>query len=272
MDLEEAGELGAARRLLNRYLEQTGDYAGLRVLDFYQVYRALVRAKVLAIRLSQPDLTPEEVENDRRGLADYLTLAEGYTQPRHPCLCLAHGVSGSGKSRLALGLRARLPLIHLRSDIERKRLFGLAEGARTHPGAVSGGIYGPEAGGRAYGRLLDLAGTLLDAGYSPLVDATFLKQAQRSPFLDLASARGLPCRVLACDAPVEVLRERVLRRAEEGADPSEAGVEVLEAQLAGREPLNSAERGQAIQVDTTQEGALQEVAGLLATACGWAMP
>jgi hypothetical protein len=272
MDLEEAGELGAARRLLNRYLEQTGDYAGLRVLDFYQVYRALVRAKVLAIRLSQPDLTPEEVENDRRGLADYLTLAEGYTQPRHPCLCLAHGVSGSGKSRLALGLRARLPLIHLRSDIERKRLFGLAEGARTHPGAVSGGIYGPEAGGRAYGRLLDLAGTLLDAGYSPLVDATFLTQAQRAPFLDLASARGLPCRVLACDAPVEVLRERVLRRAEEGADPSEAGVEVLEAQLAGREPLNSAERGQAIQVDTTQEGALQEVAGLLATACGWAMP
>ncbi|MGB4335964.1 MAG: phosphotransferase, partial [Chromatiaceae bacterium] len=71
MDLEEAGELGPARRLLNRYLELTGDYAGLRVLNFYQVYRALVRAKVRAIRLSQPDLPSEEVERDRRALGDY---------------------------------------------------------------------------------------------------------------------------------------------------------------------------------------------------------
>ncbi|MFZ1538111.1 MAG: AAA family ATPase [Chromatiaceae bacterium] len=269
MDLEEAGERGPTRRLLNRYLELTGDYAGLRVLNFYQVYRAMVRAKVRAIRLSQPDLAPEDVERDRRALVDYLTLAEGFTQPRHPCLCLIHGVSGSGKSRLALGLRARLPLIHLRSDIERKRLFGLTAEARTHPGKVSGGIYAADAGERTYGRLLELAGTLLDAGCSPLVDATFLRGIQRAPFLNLARAKGLTCRTLACDAPVEVLRKRINQRAEAGVDPSEAGIEVLEAQLAIREPLATVELALTIPVDTTQPECLEKAAQVLGLACHW---
>lgn len=269
MDLEEAGEVGPARRLLNRYLELTGDYAGLRVLNFYQVYRALVRAKVRAIRLSQPDLTPDEVDRDRRALGDYLTLAEGYTQPRHPCLCLIHGVSGSGKSRLALGLRGQLPLIHLRSDIERKRLFGLIAEARTNPGTVSSGIYAADAGERTYGRLLELAGTLLDGGFSPLVDATFLKGAQRVPFLDLARARGLTCRMLACEAPLEVLRERIRQRAEAGVDPSEAGLEVLAVQLATREPLTADELAQTIPLDTTRPECLEEVARGLAQTCHW---
>ena len=269
MDLEEAGEVGPARRLLNRYLELTGDYAGLRVLNFYQVYRALVRAKVRAIRLSQPDLAPEEVERDRCALADYLTLAEGYTRPRPPCLCLIHGVSGSGKSRLALGLRAVLPLIHLRSDIERKRLFGLMAEARTHPGTISGGIYAADAGERTYGRLLALAEILLDAGYSPLVDATFLKGSQRAPFLELAKAKNLPCQMLACAAPTEVLRDRVRRRAEEGADPSEAGVEVLEAQLVSREALTADELALTLPVDTTQAECLPAATQRLAAACHW---
>ncbi len=269
MDLDDAGELGPARRLLNRYLELTGDYAGLRVLNFYQVYRALVRAKVRAIRLSQPDLAPEDVERDRRALADYLTLAEGYTRSPYPCLGLIHGVSGSGKSQLALGLRARLPLIHLRSDIERKRLFGLTAEARTHPGTVSGGIYVSDAGERTYGRLLELAEILLDAGYSPLVDATFLKGTQRTPFLDLARAKDLPCHMLACGAPTEVLRERVRRRAEEGADPSEAGIEVLEAQLASRESLTPDELALTIPVDTMQASCLEDVIQRLAVACHW---
>ncbi len=269
MDLDDAGELGPARRLLNRYLELTGDYAGLRVLNFYQVYRALVRAKVRAIRLSQPDLAPEDVERDRRALADYLTLAEGYTRSPYPCLGLIHGVSGSGKSQLALGLRARLPLIHLRSDIERKRLFGLTAEARTHPGTVSGGIYVSDAGERTYGRLLELAEILLDAGYSPLVDATFLKGTQRTPFLDLARAKDLPCHMLACEAPTEVLRERVRRRVEEGADPSEAGIEVLAAQLVRRESLTADELALTIPVDTTQAEYLEAVTQRLAAACHW---
>jgi predicted kinase len=264
MDLEEAGEQDQARRLLNRYLELTGDYAGLGVLDFYKVYRALVRAKVTAIRLGQADVEAAEAAQARRELERYLALADGYTRPRPRRLCLTNGVSGSGKSRLAAALRERLPLIHIRSDIERKRLHGLPADARTGAG-LAAGIYTPEAGRRAYARLWELAGIILDAGYSPLVDATFLKEDQRRPFLVLAEARGIPCTILDIEAPEAVLRARVRAREAQGADPSEAGISVLESQLAAREPLTERERLLAIPIDTTRPDALDDLLHRLAS-------
>jgi len=269
MDLEQAGEWEAARRLLNRYLELTGDYAGLVLLNFYQVYRALVRTKVLVIRLRQDDLSSEERERDRRARDDYLHLAEGYTLARQPCLLLLSGVSGSGKSRLGLGLRAALPLIHLRSDIERKRLFGFNELDSTQAAGIEAGIYTAEAGALTYRRLLQLATQVVDAGYSPLVDATFLRQAQRAPFLTMASERGLACRVLACEAPVEVLMERLTRRAAQGGDPSEAGVEVLQTQLCLKEAFTAAEEDLVIRVDTQQPEEVERLVRHLGEPCHW---
>jgi hypothetical protein len=264
MDLEEAGEGNQARRLLNRYLEVSGDYEGLRVLDFYKVYRAMVRAKVTAIRLGQNDVGPDEAARDRKDYERYLTLAESYTKSKPPQLIITHGVSGSGKSTLSMGLRERLPLIHIRSDLERKRLFGLPAKARTGSEAQED-IYGPSANDRTYARLLELATLILDAGYSPLVDATFLKASRRAPFLDLAMTRGCPCTILDLTAPETVLRDRVERREAEGADPSEAGLAVLAGQLASRETLTARERTMAVPVDTQASGSLDELARIIAS-------
>jgi predicted kinase len=263
MDLEEAGELPQARGLLNRYLELTGDYAGLRLLDFYKVYRAMVRAKVIAIRLGQSDVGPVEAEADRREYERYVDLAEVYTRPRPRTLYLTHGVSGSGKSRIAAALRLRLPLIHLRSDIERKRLFGLPADARTAPGGYGRGIYGPDAGRRTYARLRELAGVVLEGGCSPLVDATFLRQEQRAPFAVLAREKGARLVILELTAPEASLRARVRSREAEGRDPSEAGVDVLASQLANREPLTEAERRHAVPVDTASPSALEDLLACL---------
>jgi aminoglycoside phosphotransferase family enzyme/predicted kinase len=260
MDLEEAGEADQARRLLNRYLELSGDYGGLRVLDFYKVYRAMVRAKVTAIRLGQEDLDPDEAARDREEYDRYVALAESYTRSKPQRLIVTHGVSGTGKSRLAMALRERSPLIHIRADLERKRLFGLPAQARTASGAQRG-IYTPQASDRTYARLRDLAALVLDAGYSPLVDATFLKASRRAPFLDLAAAKGCPCTILDLTAPQDVLLERVMQREARGRDPSEAGVAVLRAQIASEEPLSEAERGLCVRVDT---GNPPEIGELLA--------
>jgi aminoglycoside phosphotransferase family enzyme len=249
MDLEAADEVPQARRLLNRYLEISGDYGGLSVLDLYKVYRAMVRAKVTAIRLGQADLEPEEAARDRAELEHYVSLAAGYTRRRRVRLVLTHGVAGTGKSRLAARLRERLPLIHIRSDLERKRLFGIPAGARSGSG-VDSGIYTPAAGERTYTRLLELTRDILGAGYSPLVDATFLKASQRRPFLELAAEKGVPCLILGLTAPPGVLRERVRARAAAGVDPSEAGLDVLEAQLVSREALSQDEKRRAIAVNT----------------------
>ncbi len=263
MDLEQGGELAGARRFLNRYLEYSGDYGALRVLDFYKVYRALVRAKVLAIRLRQADLGPEAASAGRFDLRRYLELALSYTQVRRPRLLIACGLPGSGKSRLSLKLREAWPLIHLRSDIERKRLFGLPEQART-ASRLNGGIYFPQATEWTYDRLHRLADLILASGYDVLVDATFILRPRRERFAELARRYGAGFAILALEAPLEVLRERVKRRLGRVDDPSEADLAVLERQHASCEPLSAHEYAHALVIDTSRDPPFAEILDRLA--------
>jgi aminoglycoside phosphotransferase family enzyme/predicted kinase len=246
MDLTQAGETAHARRLLNRYLQHTGDYPGLAVLRFYAVYRAMVRAKVTAIGAAQHHHGDASLE---AALEVYVRLAERLTRSPRPRLVILCGLSGSGKTSLATVLSERLPLMHLRSDVERKRLFGLAPLARAES-APEAGIYAPEASERTYRRLLELAECSIGAGYGVLVDATFLAARRREAFRTLADRLGCPFDILALDAPRAVLRQRVGRRHAAGTDASDADLAVLEHQLTGREPLTAAERNQAVFIDT----------------------
>ncbi|BCU06093.1 AAA family ATPase [Allochromatium tepidum] len=258
MDLEQEGERSAAHRFLNRYLERSGDYGALAVLDFYKVYRALVRAKVLAIRWDQSDLPTAEAQSLRDDFARYLDLALSYTRTRRLHLLIACGLPGSGKSRLSCRLREALPLIHLRSDIERKRLFGLGELART-ASSIDRGIYFPRATDWTYERLHRLADGILASGYDVLVDATFLARRRREHFAALAHRHRAGFAILALEAPLEVLRERVARRLAEGADVSEADLSVLERQYASRQPLSDLEHSRALVIDTSRDNAFPEI-------------
>ena len=251
MDLEQAGRHALARRFLNRWLERTGDYEGVPLLDFYKVYRALVRAKVTAIRLAQPDLSAEDRASVLAEYGRYVTLAEGYIRPRQGRLLIAHGLSGSGKTRIGQALLEAAPLIRIRSDVERKRLFGLPAEARTDS-ALGGGIYGPEAGRRTYERLRELARPVLAAGWPVLADATFLHRGGRRAFADLAEELGVPWVILDLEAPLEVLEARVAERQAAASDASEAGVEVLRRQAETHEPLDEEERRHAVTLDTTE--------------------
>jgi len=248
MDLRAHGRNDLGWRLLNGYLEYTGDYADFALLGYYQCYRAMVRAKVAALRLAQlggPDAAVQEQ------LARYVRLAHAYTQPREPVLWLVSGVSGSGKSSQTQTLIEQLGLVRIRSDVERKRLQGLPSLARS-AAALSQGIYTAEATTRTYARLRDLARAVLRAGWPVLLDATFLRRSQRQPLIALARELGVPCRILALDAPGELLRQRVAARSARGDDPSEANLTVLEHQLQQREPLSSEEEALAVRIDTRQ--------------------
>ncbi len=256
MDLQARGRPDLGWHFLNGWLEVTGDYAGLALLPWYRVYRALVRAMVAGLRWRQAALVegPDELEEGADGLQElqrYLALAEQLCQPRPRALWLAQGVSGSGKSHGSAPLVAARGMVRLRADVERKRLFGLAPTADS-AARVPQGIYSADATERTYAQLLALARTVLDAGFAVLVDATFLARHQRAPFMALAAEQQLPFAILAFDAPVSVLQERVQRRLQQGGDASEATLEVLAAQLARREPLDAQEQVWAVRVDTTQ--------------------
>jgi aminoglycoside phosphotransferase family enzyme len=244
MDLQHRGLTQAAARLLNDYLELTGDYAGLPLLPFYLLYRAMVRAKVCAIRFSQSDIGLDEAETVLGEYRRYLDLAESVTRQLSAALLLTHGVSGSGKSRVAGWLSERLMAIRIRSDVERKRLF---------PGTDAQALarrYASAATATTYAHLLGMARWLLRAGFVVIVDATFLKQSQRQPFFALAEALDTPLLILSCRASEVILQERIVRRTATGGDPSEADLSVLAMQLSQQEPLSEGERRHSILVDS----------------------
>ena len=236
MDLRFRGAGPFAQRVLNTYLEYSGDFAGAALLSYYQVYRAMVRAKINAIQASQ-DGVPETARAIARDQCSaYLSLARALTRELAPFLLITHGVSGSGKSRRTGQLLEGFPgAIRIRSDVERKRLFGL--GPLDNSGSALGrGLYTPDASARTYQRLHDLADGLLVAGHPVLVDATFMKRAHRQPFRELAARRGVPFILLDCTAAPDTLRARVAARHARGDDTAEADVEVLERQLRYDEP------------------------------------
>lgn len=252
MDLEARGRADLAWRFLNAWLEHTGDYAGLQVLLYYRVYRALVRARVAGMRLTQVEgeVGRDEHTASLRELQRYLALALRFTAPPAVELWLAHGFSGAGKSTQSQALMAERGVVRVRADVERKRLFGLAPQASS--AAVPGGIYTAEASERTHEALAQAARCALDAGFTVLVDATFLNPAMRQRFMALAALAQVPCRILSFEAPLAVLRERVRSRQLAGGDASEASVQVLESQWAAARPLSPAEEALTVHVDTTR--------------------
>lgn len=243
MDLHHHRAAGLANRFIDRYLQHTGDYAGLRLLRFYAVYRALVRAKIAAIRLGQ-DLAADERSAAGYELSGYLDLAGSLSQARTGGIVIMSGVSGSGKSHASEAWSNALPIIRLRSDVERKRLLGLAAGVD----ASSSGGYAAALTAQTYTRLAELAEEVVAAGYPAVIDATFLKAAQRDRFRDLAGRLHVPFLIVDCDAPVDVLRQRVLRRKDQHDNVSDADLDVLDRQLESREPLSDAERELSLSV------------------------
>ena len=255
MDLTEKGHPELAAHFLNRYLEKSGDYEGAVLLDLYFVYRCLVRAKVAAIRSRE-----REDERDRAAdigdARDYAAMARRQATKGAPVLVIMNGLSGSGKTWLAERLMAALPAIRVRSDIERKRLFGLDETADSESG-IGTGIYSPDASVETYERLLTLADRLLAAGHHVILDAAFLKKKQRVSAKSVASSLGVSSVLVCAEAPVDVLRSRIEERAARKDEASEADLAVLEHQLGSAAPVLVNEA--AIHVDTSREIDIEEL-------------
>jgi aminoglycoside phosphotransferase family enzyme/predicted kinase len=241
MDLLQRGHADWAWLLLNLWLEQTGDYAGLALLRFYAVYRAMVRVKVAVLRAGQT----AGAERDA-ALAEahtLLDLATALTRPRPVRLDITHGLSGSGKTTVTRRLMQDPGAIRVRSDVERKRMAGLDALAKSGSG-VGEALYSADATQRTYRRLAELAGQLLDAGWPVIVDATFTARWQRELLRETARTRTVEFRILDFLVPVATLRERIVQRARAGGDASEADLAVLQHQLDTEEPLGADEQAE----------------------------
>jgi aminoglycoside phosphotransferase family enzyme/predicted kinase len=232
MDFCARGRQDLAFRLLNGWLDHTGDHEALPALRFAVVYRALVRAQAAALCSSAP------------GTRRYLDVAMAWMRPSaSPSLTITCGLPGSGKSHESLGLLERMGAIRVRSDVERKRLAGLD---MLDDSARHGlDLYTPEATRQTYLRLFAVARMAMETGLPAVIDAAFLRRSERDEARRLAREMGVSFGILVCEAPRAVLRQRLLERR---GDPSEANANVLECLSAAVEPLTPEEASYAIPI------------------------
>lgn len=249
MDLHVLGQPQLAARLLDRYLEASGDYLDLAVLRYYQVLRALVRCKVHVLRLQELAAdAPERADCERRMHA-YLAYACAGILPARTALMITHGFSGSGKSTVAAMAVEMCGAVRIRSDVERKRMHGMAATASA-AAAPESDLYAQAASTATYARLALLVRSIVAAGWPVIVDAAFLTRQDRQDFAALAQELGVPFLILDIRADEGVLRERLALRSRRGGDPSDAGEAVLEHQLATHEPLREAELARVAPIDS----------------------
>ena len=227
MDLVERDLLSAANAVLNGYFaaaRRTDDFEGITALPFFISLRAAIRAKVTIVRLSltSGDERADIIQSARR----YFQLALEMLAPPRPMIVCTGGLSGTGKSVLARGLAPFVGIppgaLVLRSDTERKAMFGVRETERLPPEA-----YSPEMSERLYELLTDYADRIARAGYAVVVDAVFAKPAERRAIETAAGEakaefHGL---FLTADLPT-----RVKRIGSRGPDASDADAAVARMQ------------------------------------------
>lgn len=230
MDLDHRDLGGCGNAIFNRYLDRVAEPNPLALVPLYLSVRAGVRAHVSIAALQR-----QGDQRDQRVLAQaaarYLAGAIAFLQPAVPRLVAVGGRSGSGKSAVARALApgfAPAPGARvLRSDVIRKFLHGVAPETRLPKSA-----YDEAANARVYRALCDGAAATLRGGYCAIVDAAFLRPAERAAVAAVAAAAGVAFTGLWLEAPPDTLRQRVAQRR---GDASDADLEVLRSQL-GHDP------------------------------------
>jgi hypothetical protein len=251
MDLERLGvDPAVGERLVARYRDAGIDLPPA-LLGLYRAHRALVRAKVDAIRMAESD-----ADDDAPMLGDvavYLHAAAGVALACAPVVILMTGLSGTGKSTVARQLARALGADHHRSDMVRKALAGVAGPAAAGWGE---GIYAVDVTAATYERLVELGAASVAAGRPAILDATFLEAERREAAAAMARSAGVPVLLVETVTEATVLERRLAARSHEGADPSDADVGIMRRQRAAlaERPVAVPEGALVARVDTTPEG------------------
>ena len=237
MDLASAGRVDLAERLLARYALESNDYGLFPLVDFYESYRAFVRAKIASFVAAAADTTTGVREKARRQARRFflLALASERRALVPPALIVLCGAMASGKSTVAEGLSRRLSIPVVVSDRTRKDLAGV-EAAEPVRAAPFEGVYGSGMTDRTYEEMLSRADGVLRSGRSVVLDASFRARRHREAARALAAERGVPFALVECRASPQVLAARLEARAA-GPSVSDGRAEIQAAVESAWQPV-----------------------------------
>lgn len=238
MDLSARGGESVREPLIARYRQLVPDPDLPTLLPFFECYRALVRAKVHALRLGR--------WNDET--ARYLGFAQRFAWERYkPFVVIISGFSGSGKSTLARALGERLGMPVSNSDVVRKKLAGKT-GRRLVP--LNDDIYSPAFTEKTYAKIARDAEKKIILGQGAILDATFNRASQREKVVQLAAKHKVPLLLIHCSADEATTERRLRLREAQGTDVSDGRWEIYVAQKAAHEPLNEFPSENLLELDT----------------------
>jgi aminoglycoside phosphotransferase family enzyme/predicted kinase len=237
MDLARLGRVDLAERFIATYARTANDFDLYRLIDFYESYRACVRAKIAASIAVDPSVSPEAAVGARAEARRYLILAQSARRPAvlPPMLIAMAGGIAAGKSTLAERLGEELSAPVVDADRTRKHMIGMRPTMHATSGAWEG-AYEPALSVEVYAEVLRRADAVLASGRPVIVDASFRTRAARRAARELASSHNVPLRMFECVAPEERCRARLeARRPSESVSDATPGV--LHAFIEGYEPI-----------------------------------
>ena len=216
MDLDNEGFSGHGQRLMEAYGELSADAGLWELLNFYKVYRTMVRIKVNGLRLRDNHLGSTIRARLQRQTRRLLDLAVGYAMgfsvPRLWVFC---GLPASGKSTLADALGRLSGAQVISSDQVRKHL-GRQTGIDRGPVPFHSGLYAPGVTDQVYAKMINTAAGLLNNRQSVILDATFARQAHRDHACQLARDNGAALVFVECRVPMAIIRQRLQAREQQG--------------------------------------------------------
>lgn len=251
MDLARLGRVDLAERFLAVYARAANDYDLYRLVDFYESYRACVRAKVAVAMAATPGVEDAVREHALSDARRYLLLAESARRRTilEPMLVAVAGGIASGKSSLAQRLGDVMSAPVVDADRTRKHLLGMAP--TTHLASKAWeGAYDPALSERVYAEVMRRAESVLASGRPVIVDASFRTAKARAAVAALARTHRVPFRLLECVAPIDECQQRLQAR-DPATSVSDATPEILAAFAAGYEPINEMCSTEHVRIDTS---------------------
>jgi len=210
MDLDARGRPDLGYFFTEAYQRRTGDEDFFTLLPFYRCYRAYVRGKVLSFRLNEAEFSEREREDAATRAGNYFDLARRYaSRLKKPTVIAVMGLSGTGKTSIARAIAGELGLRVISADAVRRSLFGEAK----RPAPYGEGAYTAEASRLTYQTMIERGREMLGSDRGVILDATFLRNDDRSMAERMAIDAGAEWRLIECRLAPELIRKRIEERA-----------------------------------------------------------
>lgn len=258
MELDAIGRNDLSQVFIDRYIAATGDAALRELLPFYACYRACVRGKVSSFQLEEPEIPELQRERERQEASMLFDLAASYASgPTTPTVLIVGGLMGTGKSTLARALQRQLGWALFSSDTMRKQLAGL-EPEQPSADEFGKGLYSAEWTARTYAALRADVASALSTGRSALLDASFLRRAERQALVQIAAAHNAQVIFVECTCPREVVLQRLARRWEQRVQGKRTSCAGSAQASDGRPELYDKQRANWEELDASEKAVMQQ--------------